>query len=189
MGSTCLGLRQMLASDKFLQRTLDLAFRLLEVLAMKATYRITRSFTIICIITASAFSAQAQVDSDDAQPLAVSRGCLWNADNSTWKELGLKHSQIARLEELREQYPAVVDGQWVVDDTALLPVPAGAEPMHAGPNVSTSLSGPAPGMRVTETKVEVPTVENTARPKGLQDHLRQVLTPVQLRQWAAACGF
>ena len=156
---------------------------------MSSTYRLTRSLFITCIITAAGLSAQAQVDSGDVQPPTVSRGCLWNADNTTWKALGLKRSQVARMNELREQYPAVVDGQWVVNDTVVTPVPAAADRMQAAPNLSTSLSAPAAGTSISDRKVEVPAAKNTTRPTGLQYHLREVLTPVQLRQWAAECGF
>lgn len=156
---------------------------------MRFSYRLTRSLFITCIITATGLSAEAQVDSGDVQPPTVSRGCLWNADNTTWKALGLKRSQVARMNELREQYPAVVDGQWVIDDTVLTPVPAAAERMQAAPNVSTSLSGPAAGTATTDRKDEARTPENTTRATGLQYQLRVVLTPAQLRQWAAECVF
>ena len=169
-------------------KQLDLAL-LMPMVRSMSPYRLTRSLFITCIITAAGLSAQAQVDSGDVQPPTVSRGCLWNADINTWKSLGLKRSQVARMNELREQYPAVVDGQWVADETVFTPVPAAADRMQAAPNLSTSLSGPAAGAAITERKDEARTPENRPRPTGLQYQLREVLTPAQLRQWAAECGF
>ena len=159
------------------------------VRTMSSSHHIMRPLIFTCIIAAAAFSAQAQVGSDGTQPPTVSRVCLWNADQSTWKSLGLKRSQIARMQELREQYPAVVDGQWVVDEVEMSPAPIAEERIDVDPNLSTSISGPAAGAAKIEKKADASTAGTAVRPTGLQHQLRAVLTPTQLKRWVAECGF
>ena len=129
-------------------------------------------------------SAKAQEGSADA-PATISRVCLWNADQSTWKELGLKRAQIVRMNELRLQYPAVVDGQWVAEEE----MDVAPEPVRVDPSLSTSLKGPAAGTAPLEKSTRATSPETAIRSTGLQYQLREVLTPAQLSRWAKECEY
>lgn len=109
----------------------------------------------------------------------ISRVCLWNADKETWRALDLKRAQVNRLAELRKQYPAVVDGQWMLHDDEVR-IPRG---IWAG--------GPA----VDPMAAKMPTDEalqsicsNTPSFTSLQNDLRKVLSVEQLRSWERMCG-
>ena len=95
----------------------------------------------------------------------ISRTCLWNADRTTWSELGVKRAQIKRLNEIRQRYPAVVDGRWLPDE-------------------ESALSGPAhtPG---SNWGIPPP---SSAATTGLQAELREVLTKKQLGRWHQLCA-
>ena len=153
--------------------------------AMNTSVRLIRSLIIICSITVAA-SAAAQDASDDPQPPTISRACLWNADNTTWRSLGLKHAQINQMNELRKLFPAVVDGQWVVSNDDMAPAPV--ERVGAEPNISTSVSGPKGIVAASQTVDQPNTQTTTTRPVGLQDRLRQVLDPAQMQRWYDQCS-
>ena len=155
--------------------------------SMNSFYTRLPALMIISIISFAGLSVNAQAK-NDAQPATISRVCLWNADQSTWRTLGLRGSQIARMNELRDLYPAVVDGQWVgVEDVA--PVPIENDPVGAAPNVSTSITGPVSSSTAPAQNNESSTPATTTPATGLQYHLRAVLTPVQLRRWAQQCNY
>lgn len=114
----------------------------------------------------------------------ISRVCLWNADRVTWKALGLKKPQIERLGQLRLLYPAVVDGQWVVGDVGS-PVPEKRYWVSGDPNFRRSISSRG---AATSEKENGPRLGTTHLPhEGLQNDVREVLTPEQLRHWARLC--
>ncbi len=133
-------------------------------------------------------SAKAQEGSADA-PATISRVCLWNADQSTWKVLGLKRAQIVRMNELRLQYPAVVDGQWVAEEEIHVAPDTGRDNAGVDPTLSTSLKGPAAGAAPLEKSTRTTSPETAARSTGLQYQLREVLTPAQLSRWAKECEY
>ena len=139
---------------------------------------------ILCTIAFTPPAAKAQEGSADA-PATISRVCLWNADQSTWKELGLKRAQIIRMNELRLKYPAVVDGQWVADEEIV----AAPDPVRVDPSLSTSLKGPAAGTAPLEKSTRATSPETAIRSTGLQYQLREVLTPAQLSRWAKECEY
>ncbi len=148
---------------------------------------LTRSLIIACFITTAALSAKAQVGIDDAQLPKISRACLWNADQSTWKLLGLKRQQIERMKELRGLYPAVVDGQWIAHDEDVDQAPIVNEQARFSSNVSSSITGPNAGS-ATMDRTDGPQRPSTTTSKvGLQHEIRATLTPVQLLRWANHC--
>lgn len=148
---------------------------------------LTRSLIIACFITTAALSAKAQVGIDDAQLPKISRACLWNADQSTWKLLGLKRQQIERMKELRGLYPAVVDGQWIGGDEDEEHVPSAFEPNGVSSTVSSSIAGPVAGsVPMDRTNVAHGPATTTTK-TGLQHDIRAALTPVQLKRWAKHC--
>lgn len=157
---------------------------------MRFYMRRIHSLIIICIIAVAASSAKAQVGNDDAQPPVISRVCLWNADQTTWKALGLKRSQIERMNELRQLYPAVVDGQWVAsEDMDLAPDPIREDRAGADPSLTTSIKGSAAGTAIPEESSGINTPDTAVRNRSLQYQLREVLTPGQLRRWAQQCEY
>lgn len=112
----------------------------------------------------------------------ISRVCLWNADRATWKALGLKKAEIERMRQLRLLYPAVVDGQWITVDQGTSTTDS-IEWNHGGPNGNTSTR------RGASAPVQVDRVPSSTAPQeGLQNDLREVLTPKQLRKWAILCS-
>ena len=149
---------------------------------MRSYHHLAHSLVITSLSAVFACSVQAQGEYEDSRPKVISRACLWNGDNTMWKTLGLKHSQIAKLDELRRLYPAVVDGQWIaVDEAAPVPVLSDQE---VGSNISSSLSGPAGS---TGTAAGSSTAGTKAQAPDLQSRLEEVLTPAQLRNWAQRC--
>ena len=162
---------------------------LLNTNSMTSSYRRIQGLMLISVLTVATLSAQAQGDELSSQAPTISRVCLWNADNTTWKTLGLKRSQIARMQELRLEYPAVVDGQWVGNEEDVAPAPVQNERVDAEPNISTSIAGPAAGAAAPVQVKEISTQPPAAAPKGLQYHMREVLTPVQLQRWAKECDY
>lgn len=111
-------------------------------------------FTLACSVHAPTL-AQAQQTGD----LAISRTCLWNADRATWSDLHAKRKQVARLERIRQRYPAVVDGQWLFHEEDAPIEPAGSPP-----------------------------ATNPTAPAGLQAELREVLSAKQLARWHKLCN-
>lgn len=142
---------------------------------------------IASFLTGAVLTTTAQVSNDGTLPPVISKVCLWNADNTTWRSLGLRPSQIDQLDKLRKRYPAVVDGQWIGSD-AEVTTPIVEQSKAVDLNVSTSISGPARPVAETETVDEARTQPPMDRTMGLQDHLRSVLTPGQLRRWAKKCS-
>ena len=110
---------------------------------------------------------QAQSISSTPEVAVVTRMCLWNADKAMWSRLGLRKDQIRRMQAIRERYPAVVEGQWIVGDTVQTPGPV---------PVNASLSGTS-----AEQSAAV------RPPQGLQAEVRAVLTPRQVNKWMALC--
>ncbi len=115
----------------------------------------------------------------------ISRTCLWNADRNTWSELGLKRKQIVRLKDIRARYPAVVDGQWIVneqndaDDAERSNVAADT---IVGPDLTSN------GAHASGSPVPNGQPWGRARVSGLQAELRAVLTPKELLRWSRLCG-
>lgn len=165
----------------------DLALPMHNVHLMSSSMYFTYCLFLASVFSLSAFTVKAQTSDARTQP-TISRVCLWNADKDTWNTLGLKRSQIARMAELREQYPAVVDGQWVEVEDEIMPA-IGERQSDVAPNASTSITGPALGAAATGTKIEDRTPDTTTRSTGLQHELRAVLTPLQLQRWAEECVF
>ncbi len=110
-----------------------------------------------------------------------------NADQSTWKLLGLKRQQIERMNELRGLYPAVVDGQWIGSDDEEETVPAASEPTGVSSTVSSSISGPDAGSVTMDRVNEAHSPATTTAKTGLQHDIRSALTPMQLKRWAKHC--
>ena len=148
---------------------------------------LTRTLIITFFIIIAAFSSKAQVGIDDAQLPNISRACLWNADQSTWKLLGLKRQQIERMNELRGLYPAVVDGQWIGSHEDEEPVPAASEPTGVSSTVSSSIGGGDAGSATMVSTDESPSPATKTTKAGLQHDIRAALTPVQLQRWAKHC--
>lgn len=94
--------------------------------------------------------------------MTISRMCLWNADHHTWSTLHLDRGQVARLDEMRMRYPAVVDAQWIHEEEPV----AQSTMQGIGPAPI-----PGPGPRT-----------------GLQAELRRVLSTDQLRRWYLLCS-
>lgn len=119
---------------------------------------------------------------DPGEPV-ISRMCLWNADPATWKLLNVKHRQIKLLNEIKLKYPAVVGGQWDVEDEggdAMTPLD-GTEHLTSGARPSPSATQPA---GAHEQSVHgLPKAQS-----GMQADLRAVLTMKQLRAWASLCS-
>ena len=112
----------------------------------------------------------------------ISRVCLWNADKDTWRALDLDRAQVWRLNQLRQQYPAVVDGQWVDCGDEVV---TSHSPWRGGPAAST-----------TDSRDLAAQPGNTApgeHTKGrsfhdLQEELREVLSEQELRAWERMCA-
>lgn len=164
----------------------DVALLMPKTGSMSSSFRRSYFLIIIYLVTVTALSAQAQPGNEDRQLANISRVCLWNADHSTWKTLGLKRWQIARMNELRLLYPAVVGGQWVVDEDDLPPVLVEEHSVRLGPDTRYPNTVGA-GAAAQESRNEPRTRSATIQPVGLQHDLREVLTPVQLRSWARRC--
>ncbi len=111
--------------------------------------------------------------------------CLWNADKATWKALGLKRDVIRKMAELRERYPAVIDGQWDSrsDGEEAMSLAAAAASHNAMPEAATMLSGLSERGRHGGPPVGA---GNTSM-KGLQAELREVLTVEQVEAWKRIC--
>ena len=150
---------------------------------MNLTIRCSHWVFPLFSIAFSAFSAKAQ-GGNAAQPLPnISRVCLWNADRDTWKELGLKKAQIERMRQLRLFYPAVVDGQWILVDDG---VPIIDEPQWTRSGSQRRIStGRGTSAAATQAGRRAKT---TVPQEGLQNDVREVLTPKQLRKWALLCA-
>lgn len=102
------------------------------------------------------------VQAQHAGDTSISRACLWNGDRGTWSALRLKPAQIERLSEIRARYPAVVEGQWRLEEE----VPPERIPGQG--------SGPARNPEPAPTT-------------GLQAELRAVLSPEQIKLWHQLC--
>lgn len=142
-------------------------------LTIRCSHWVFALFAITCV----AVSATAQ-GVNAAEPLPnISRACLWNADRDMWKELGLKKAQIERMRQLRLFYPAVVDGQWItVDDGA--PIIDEPQWTRSGPQRRGST-----GRGASAATSQAGRRANATVPQeGLQNDVREVLTPKQLRK-------
>ncbi len=151
--------------------------------SMDLTIRCSHWVFALFAITCVAVSATAQ-GVNAAEPLPnISRVCLWNADRDTWKELGLKKAQIERMRQLRLFYPAVVDGQWILVDDG---VPIIDEPQWTRSGSQRRIStGRGTSAATTQAGRRAKT---TVPQEGLQNDVREVLTPKQLRKWALLCA-
>ena len=138
---------------------------------------------VSAIVLYTAGTARAQIAA--VRPPTISRMCLWNADNATWRALGVKRDQVRHLNVIRQRYPAVVHGQWMNEADSTLadtpeaghPTPIGSPPSSAqGMQRGTGMSnGPSrPGVRQEHI--------------GLQAELREVLSDEQLRLWEERCS-
>lgn len=143
-----------------------------------------RSIVIIFSFTTAAFTADAQVATGDDQLPDISRVCLWNADQSTWKLLKLKRHQIERMNELRALYPAVVDGQWITHDEDLDQAPSLEERSRISADPNTPVSGPNATLGGTGGPISPAPTNSKA---CLQHEIRTTLMPVQLLRWANHC--
>ena len=117
---------------------------------------------IVCALHAPA-AAQPPRPDDSGD---ISRTCLWNADRTTWSELNVNRAQIERLNEIRQRYPAVVDGRWLSEEEE----GALSGPVHA----------PGSGWGIPPA--------SPATTTGLQAELREVLTKKQLGRWHQLCA-
>lgn len=106
----------------------------------------------------------------------ISRMCLWNGDKTTWSKLNLSRYQVSQMEELRRQYPAVIDAQWVVDEDdapeishAAIGQPAASDAIGASGDKQFKTQPPTAGDR-------------------LQAELRLVLSADQIRRWHRLCA-
>jgi hypothetical protein len=118
-------------------------------------------------LCACTFRLSAQNMEGRSEPPTISRMCLWNANRDTWSELDLSRSQIHRMEVIKRRYPAVVEGQWMLEDNERQPQAAG----------NTSM-----------TPIGDPVLLASEQPRDLQSELRAVLTPDQLAAWVAYCN-
>ena len=117
----------------------------------------------------------------------ITRSCLWNADARLWKKLGADRATRERLRDLREHYPAVVEGQWITSEDSL-------EADRAEP--STSLNDLRRGDPVTGTTAgqgsgpgaNAPMEPRLPSRPGLQAQLRALLSTEQLVAWSRMCG-
>ncbi len=115
----------------------------------------------------------------------ISRTCLWNADRNTWSELGLKRKQIVRLKDIRARYPAVVDGQWIVNEQN------DADDADRSPVVADTIVGPdltSNGAHGSGSAAANGQPWGGVAVSGLQAELRAVLTPKELLRWSRLCG-
>ncbi len=97
----------------------------------------------------------------------VTRMCLWNADKAMWSRLGLRKDQIRQMQAIRARYPAVIDGQWIREDTVQAPGPGNRGAAYDPASSKTAGAAPAP--------------------QGMQAEVRVVLTPRQVNKWMALC--
>lgn len=117
----------------------------------------------------------------------IPRSCLWNTDARLWKKLGADRATRERLRELRERYPAVVEGQWITSEDSL-------QADRAEP--STSLNNlrrgdPVPGTTADQGSgpgANAPMEPRSPSRPGLQAELRALLTTEQLVAWSRMCG-
>lgn len=109
----------------------------------------------------------------------ISRACLWNADKGTWRALDLKRVQVQRLADLRKQYPAVVDGQWMLHDDEVK-IQRGA--WAGGPTVDPMAAN------IPAAELFPSSRANTPSFTSLQNDLRKVLSLEKLRAWERICG-
>ncbi len=119
----------------------------------------------ICFLATTLFSIvsiQAQGTRPKEDVALVSRMCLWNADKAMWFRVGLRKDQIRKMKVLRERYPAVVEGQWIMSDTL--------------DQVSGTAAATAPNPAGADQPLP-----------GLQAEVRAVLTPRQVNRWMALC--
>ena len=101
--------------------------------------------------------------------------CLWNGDKATWSKLNLSRYQVSQMEELRRQYPAVIDAQWVAEDDAPETSQAAIGPPSTAGGVGSWLSADAPTQPPTSGE-------------QLQAELRLVLSPDQIKRWHRLCA-
>lgn len=147
--------------------------------------RILTPLLVSVALCSAALSAVAQTNLRLNDLPIISRTCLWNADRDTWSELGLKRKQVVRLKDIRARYPAVVDGQWIVneendaDDAGRSTI--GADTI-VGPDL-TSNGTHGSGSALPDRQPW------GGRPvSGLQAELRSVLSPKELLEWSRLCG-
>ncbi|MBK9177471.1 MAG: hypothetical protein IPM46_14285 [Flavobacteriales bacterium] len=144
-------------------------------------------FVLVLFILGSfsgASHASAQGATTDAGEPVISRMCLWNADQGTWKTLNVKRRQIRLLNELKLKYPAVVGGQWDVESEggdAVMPQ-VGSERHTTGAPTDPYPAQPALASDQNANAASKPALSR------LQADLRAVLTTKQLRAWAELCG-
>jgi len=110
-------------------------------------------------------SIHAQGPPPSKEVAVVTRMCLWNADKAMWSRLGLRKDQIRQMQAIRERYPAVIEGQWIMEDTVQAPGNRGAA------------YDPASSMNAAAAPA----------PQGMQAEVRAVLTPEQVNKWMAWC--
>lgn len=117
-----------------------------------------------------------QAQGSSVEPPFISRSCLWNADKDTYRALHLDRDQIQGLAELRKQFPAVVDGQWIepLEDRNAPDTEWGGAPV-----ITTSTTS---GLSTTGAPAT-----STAPTSTLQVELRKLLTTEELRAWARRC--
>lgn len=146
----------------------------------------TRTTSIVLLSTFTCgFAGSVAAQEAVADQPRISWMCVWNANKSIWRALKLSRSQIAQLDVIRRRYPAVVGGQWRVEDDSVdtyivaqrtAQGPAGPSPSPGLQRSETRGSGGPP--RITGAREEL---------LGLQVELREVLTEAQLRKWAVLC--
>ena len=145
----------------------------------RTTY-IVLLFTFTCGFVGPAAAQEAVAD----QP-RISRMCVWNANKSIWRALNLTRDQIAQLDVIRRRYPAVVGGQWSVEEDSV-------DMYIIAPRTAPGPSGPSPtpapqptGTREAAGPPRIPRAREVLL--GLQVELREVLSAAQLRKWAVLC--
>ncbi len=112
-------------------------------------------------------SAQGQGTPSTPEVAVVTRMCLWNADKAMWSRLGLRKDQIRRMQAIRARYPAVIEGQWIREDTVQAAGPGNRGAAYDPASSKTAGAAPAP--------------------QGMQAEVRAVLTPRQVNKWMALC--
>ena len=122
----------------------------------------------------TAYAQRSYVD----QPY-ITRVCLWNADKHTWRALDLERAQVHRLIELRKQFPAVVDGQWMDPGDEAKPPTSG---WRGGPVVTSSYHGDPVPPPLPAGRASIPPFS------ALQTELRKVLSMEQLMEWQRMCN-
>ncbi|MBL7983502.1 MAG: hypothetical protein JNM91_00820 [Flavobacteriales bacterium] len=145
--------------------------------------RTTLFVTLLSLTHSFAGSVVAQAAGAD-QP-TISRMCVWNANKSIWRALNLTREQIAQLDVIRRRYPAVVGGQWSVEEDRV-------DMYIIAPRTAQGPAGPSPapapqptGTREAAGPPRIPGAREVLL--GLQVELREVLSAAQLRKWAMLC--